>query len=59
MSFNLILFYLIASTILYLEPIAVIGELTFGIVWKLILMLVLFFPVIYHILKEKYSREFS
>jgi len=49
MNLKLLLFYSIAFLVLYLEPIA-IGGLTFGILWKLIL---LFFIVILLIPKLK------
>ena len=58
MSLYSILFYFIASVILYLEPIEVAGGLTFGIIWKLILMFFLFFPVLYRVLKEKQIEMF-
>jgi hypothetical protein len=58
MSIKLIFFYLIVTTILYLEPIEVAGGLTFGIVWKLLLLLVLFLPVMYQVLKERVIEMF-
>ena len=59
MSLNLILFYLIASAILYLEPVSIGGGLTFGIAWKLILMLFLLFPVLYKVLKNRHIELFT
>jgi len=59
MSVNVILFYIIASVILYLEPIEVVAGLTFGIIWKLILMIFLFLPVLFQVLKEKQIELFA
>jgi len=59
MSVKLLLFYFIAFIILYLEPIEVIGGLTFGIIWKLILMVFLLFPIIHAILRDKYIESFA
>lgn len=59
MNLKSILYYLIAFLILYLEPVEMIAGLTFGIIWKLMLMLFLFFPVIYVILKEKKIELFA
>ncbi len=58
MRSKLILFYIIGFTILYLEPIPVAG-VSFGILWKLILILLLFLPILYNILKEKYMEVFT
>ena len=51
---KLVSFYTISFMILYLEPIEVAGGLTFGIIWKLVLILILFFPVLYAILNDRY-----
>ncbi len=58
MSLKLITFYLLGFTVLYLEPIA-IGGLTFGILWKLILIFVLFLPVIYTVIYNKEIEMFA
>lgn len=58
MSLKLVLFYLIGFAVLYLEPIS-IGGLTFGIVWKLLFILVLFLPIFYTVLQEKYMDLFA
>jgi hypothetical protein len=57
-NLKLILFYLIGFTIFYLEPIPM-GGLTFGIIWKLILMFILFLPVLYKTLKSKHIEMFA
>jgi O-antigen ligase len=54
----MILFYIIASLLLYLEPVEIVAGFTFGIIWKLILMFFLFFPVFFQILKEKQIEMF-
>jgi len=59
MNLNIIFFYLIVSAILYLEPVEMIAGFTFGIVWKLILMFFLFFPVFFKVLKEKQIEMFA
>jgi uncharacterized membrane protein len=51
-TIKIIAFYLIGFIILYLEPIE-IGGLTIGILWKLLLLLFLFFPILYHTLNYK------
>jgi len=51
--YKLVSFYIVSFLILYMEPIEIAGGLTFGIIWKLILMLFLFFPVLYNILRDK------
>ncbi len=56
---KLFLFYTISFGFLYLEPIEIIGGLTFGIIWKLILMLFLFFPVIFRVIREKHIELFA
>jgi len=53
MNLKILFFYFTAFIILYLEPVEIIAGLTFGIIWKLILMLFLFFPVIYVVIKER------
>jgi len=58
MSLKLILFYIIGFIILYLEPIPIAG-MTFGILWKLILLFVLFIPIIHKTFKEKYMEMFA
>jgi hypothetical protein len=58
MSLKLILFYIIGFIILYLEPIPISG-ITFGILWKIILIAVLFFPVLYQSFKSKYIEIFA
>jgi hypothetical protein len=58
MSLKLILFYLIGFIVLYLEPIN-IGGFTFGIIWKLIFILVLFLPIFYKVLQDKYMDVFA
>jgi len=58
MTLKLILFYTIGFIILYLEPIPIAG-MTFGILWKLILIFVLFIPIIYKTFKEKYMEMFA
>ena len=58
MILKLTLFYTIGFAILYLEPIPVAG-VSFGILWKLILILLLFLPILYKILKEKYMETFT
>ncbi len=58
MNLKLILFYTIGFAILYLEPISIAG-MTFGILWKLILIFVLFMPIIYKTFKEKYMEMFA
>jgi O-antigen ligase len=58
MTLKLILFYTIGFIILYLEPIPIAG-MTFGILWKLILIFLLFIPIIYKIFKEKYMEMFA
>ena len=58
MNFKLILFYLVGSIILYLEPIS-IGGLTFGIIWKLILMFILFLPVLYKTVTTEQIEMFA
>ena len=58
MSLKLILFYITGFTILYLEPIQ-IGGLTFGIIWKLILMFIFFLPVLYNTFQTKYIEMFA
>ncbi len=58
MTLKLILFYIIGFIILYLEPIHVAG-VSFGILWKLVLIMLLFLPILYKILKEKYMETFT
>jgi len=58
MNLKLILFYIIGFIILYLEPIPIAG-MTFGVLWKTILIIVLFIPIIYQILKTKYIEMFA
>ncbi len=55
---KLILFYTIGFLLLYLEPIQ-IGGISFGILWKIVLMLLLFIPLIYATLKKKYIEMFA
>jgi hypothetical protein len=55
---KLILFYTFGFIILYLEPLA-IGGITFGILWKLILMIILFIPIIYKTLQIRYIEMFA
>ena len=59
MNIKLILFYFISFLILYLEPIEVVGGLTFGIIWKLVLMVFLFFPVVHAVLRDKHIEYFA
>jgi len=56
--FGLIIFYTIGFVILYIEPIS-IGNINFGILWKLILVFVLFIPIIYTTFKKKYMEMFA
>jgi hypothetical protein len=58
MNLKLILFYTIGFIILYLEPIPIAG-MTFGVLWKLILIFVLFIPIIYTTFQEKYMEMFA
>jgi hypothetical protein len=58
MNLKLILFYSIGFLLLYLEPISIAG-VTFGILWKLILIFILFMPIIYRTFKEKYMEMFA
>lgn len=58
MNLKLILFYIIGFIILYLEPIPIAG-MTFGILWKLILIFILFIPIIYKTFKEKHIEMFA
>jgi hypothetical protein len=58
MSLKLILFYFIGFIVLYLEPVS-LGGLTFGIIWKLIFILVLFLPIFYQVLQDKYMDLFA
>ncbi len=55
---RLILFYTIGFSILYLELIPIAG-VSFGILWKSILILALFLPILYKILQEKYIDTFA
>lgn len=55
---RLILFYTIGFSILYLELIPIAG-VSFGILWKSILILALFLPILYKILKEKHIDTFA
>lgn len=58
MSLKLILFYFIGFIVLYLEPVS-LGGFTFGIIWKLIFILVLFLPIFYKVLQDKYMDLFA
>ncbi|CAA6807610.1 MAG: O-antigen ligase family protein [uncultured Sulfurovum sp.] len=58
MSIKLILFYLIGFGILYLEPIPIAG-MTFGILWKLVLIFILAIPILYQTFKYKYMEMFA
>jgi len=58
MSLKLLLFYLVGFMVLYLEPINV-GGLTFGVLWKLLFILVVFLPIFYKILHDKYMDLFA
>lgn len=58
MNMKSMLFYVIAFLLLYLEPVEVVGGLSFGILWKLLLMLILFFPVLHSVLRDKYIESF-
>jgi hypothetical protein len=58
MNLKLILFYLIGFIILYLEAIPVAG-MSFGSLWKIVLIFVLFIPIIYATLKKKYMEMFA
>ena len=55
---KLTLFYAIGFLILYLEPIQ-IGGLTFGILWKIALMGLLFIPLIYATVQKKQIELFA
>ena len=55
---KLTLFYIIGFTILYLEPVPIAG-VSFGILWKLILILILILPIMYKIFKEKHMETFA
>ena len=57
-NIKLILFYIVGFVVLYLEPIKM-GGLTFGIIWKLILMFVIFLPILYSTLQSKYMEMFA
>lgn len=58
MNVKLISFYIVGFIILYLEPIPIAG-ITFGILWKIILIGILFFPVLYQSFKSKYMELFA
>jgi hypothetical protein len=58
MSLKLISFYFIAFVILYLEPIQISG-ITFGVLWKIVLIFVFSLPVIYGALKSKQMELFA
>ena len=58
MKLKLILFYTIGFIILYMEPIPIAG-MTFGILWKLILMFLLFIPIVYTTFKERHIEMFA
>ena len=57
-NIKLILFYTLGFTVFYLEPIPM-GGLTFGIIWKLILMFTIFLPILYKTLQSKYIEMFA
>ena len=57
-NLKLILFYIVGFTVFYLEPVQM-GGLTFGIIWKLILMFILFLPILYKTLQSKYIEMFA
>lgn len=49
---KIVLFYIVGFITLYLEPIEVAG-LTVGVLWKLLLLLFLFFPILNNLLRSK------
>ena len=55
---KLTLFYTIGFLLLYLEPIQIAG-LSFGILWKIILILLLFIPLIYATFQKKQIELFA
>jgi len=57
MSLNLILFYIIAFIVLYLEPISIAG-MSFGVLWKIIAIPILSLPILYEAFKEKKMELF-
>ena len=58
MTSKLILFYTMGFILLYLEPIPIAG-MTFGILWKIILIGLLFIPVIYATFQKKQIEIFA
>ncbi len=59
MRLNIVLFYIITFSILYLEPIEIVGGLTFGIIWKILLMGFLFLPILYRTLVNRNIEIFA
>ena len=59
MNLKIILFYIIGFLFLYLEPIELVAGFTFGIIWKLVLLLILFFPILYRVLRVKKIELFA
>jgi len=51
-NIKLVFFYIVGFILLYLEPVHIAG-LTIGILWKLLLIFILFFPILYQILELK------
>lgn len=58
MSFQLILFYIITFIILYSEPIS-IGGMNFGVLWKIVAILLLALPTVYEAFKKKKMELFA
>jgi len=57
MSLKLLLFYFIGFIILYLEPVS-IGGVTFGILWKLVLMFFITLPILHDSFRKKQIELF-
>ncbi len=58
MNLKLILFYIIAFIVLYLEPIA-IGGMSFGVLWKIVTIFILSLPILYEAFKRKKMELFA
>jgi len=58
MSLKLGFFYFLAFLVLYLEPIS-IGGMSFGVLWKIIVIFILFLPILYTAFKTKQMELFA
>ena len=58
MNLKLILFYFLAFTVLYLEPIP-LGGMSFGVLWKIVAIFMLSLPILYRSFKTKQMELFA